>query len=103
MFTPTSRYAQLEVATLELPDERKVVFVRRRFLPQPDSLALIEEHVVELGDRLDNVAAARLGDPELFWRIADANAAMRPAELVAEPGRRLRVALPEGFPGVRRG
>lgn len=103
MFTPTSRYAALEVAALELPDERKVVYVRRRFVPQPESLALIEEQIVQLGDRLDNVAAARLGDPELFWRIADANRAMRPADLVAEPGRRLRITLPEGFPGMRRG
>ena len=33
------------------------------------------------GDRLDNIAARYLGDPEQFWRICDANGAMRPDEL----------------------
>ena len=50
------------------------------------------------GDRLDNLAATYLGDPELFWRIADANNAMRAAELTDEIGRALRITLPEGIP-----
>lgn len=103
MFTPLSRYANLETATLDLQDERQVIYVRRRFLPQPESLALIEEHVVRYGDRIDNVAAAALGDPELFWRIGDANRAVDAPDLVSEPGRRLRICMPEGFPGPTRG
>jgi hypothetical protein len=103
MFTPLSRYASLEIATLELPGEGTIVYVRRRFLPQPEALAPIAEHVVQLGDRIDNVTAARIGDPELFWRIADANRGMYAPDLVAPVGRRLRVTLPEGFPGPRRG
>jgi hypothetical protein len=59
--------------------------------------------VVHLGDRLDNVTAVRLGDPELFWRVADGHAELRPEALVEPVGRRLRIALPEGFPGVPRG
>jgi hypothetical protein len=38
-------------------------------------------------------------DAEQFWRIADANAALHPNELTAQPGRRLRITLPEGIPG----
>lgn len=52
------------------------------------------------GERLDQVAAKYLGDPEAFWRIADANGAMRPQALTETAGRRLRITLPEGIPGM---
>ena len=51
------------------------------------------------GDRLDNITAEYLGDPEQFWRICDANATLHPAEL-EEVGRRLRITLSEGIPGM---
>jgi len=98
-----SRYALTEQATLVLSDGREVRYLRRRFIPQPEALATFDEYVVRFGDRLDRIAAATLGDPELFWRIADGNRAMWPADLVEEPGRRLRVTLPEGMPGVNGG
>jgi hypothetical protein len=103
VFGPTSRYRDVPTATLELPDGRRVVYLRRRFVPSPDRFALLEIHVVAGTDRLDNVTARHLGDPEQFWRIADANRAMRPEELVERPGRRLRITLPEGVPGAARG
>ena len=53
------------------------------------------------GDRLDNLAAKYFGDPELFWRLCDANGALRPDELIEIIGRRLRITLPLGVPGVR--
>ena len=102
MFAPTSRYFNLPTATVETP-HGEVVYVLRRFCPQPDRLALIQEHVVQLGDRLDNVTDRYLDDPEQFWRVADANAALRPEELVERVGRRLRITLPEGIPGVPSG
>ena len=43
--------------------------------------------------------ARYLGDPEQFWRLCDANAALRPDELM-EVGRWLRITLPEGIPGI---
>ena len=52
------------------------------------------------GERPDTIAAAHLGDPEQFWRICDANSALHPDELVADVGRRLRITLPEGVPGM---
>jgi hypothetical protein len=100
MLPPTSRYFGIETATLVSPDGRETLYLLRRFTPQPESLAEIGEHVVALGDRLDNVSARHLDDPEQFWRIADANRAMRPEELEVPVGRRLRITLPRGVPGV---
>jgi hypothetical protein len=93
MFSITSRYAGLPTTTYRLPDGRAVTYVRRRFLPQPQDLSLLREHVVVAGERLDRIAFAELGDAELAWQIADANRAMDPDELVAL-GRRLRITLP---------
>jgi hypothetical protein len=98
---PTSRYFNLATATCVSRDGEETLYLRRRFVPHPERLAPLGEHVVALGDRLDNVAAHHLGDPEQFWRIADANRALRPEELVEHVGRRLRITLPDGVPGVR--
>jgi hypothetical protein len=99
LFTATSRYYGIGTNTLTAPDGTAIVYVKRRFLPSPDRFQLIQEHAVVQGERLDNIAAAFLGDPELFWRLADANGAMKPGELVEKVGRRLRITLPEGIAG----
>jgi len=99
-FPPTSRYNGIDTATLETADGRTIIYLRRRFLPPPERFALLQEHVVLEGERLDNITARYLGDPEQFWRICDANGAMRPEELTETIGRRLRITLPEGIPGI---
>jgi hypothetical protein len=99
-FPPTSRYYNIETATLETKDGRTLIYIRRRFVPPPEHFSLLQEHLVVQGDRLDNITARYLGDPEQFWRVCDANGAMRPDELTEEIGRRLRITLPEGIPGV---
>jgi len=99
-FAPNSRYHGLLTATYRPPgSDEAVVYVTRRFLPNPATLTPIGAHVVAQGDRLDLIAAQRLGDPLLFWRVADANGAVAPEELTDEVGRRLVLALPEGFGG----
>jgi hypothetical protein len=98
-FPPTSRYYGIETATMELPDGRIVIYLRRRFVPSPDRFTLLQEHVVTQGERLDNITAQYLGDPEQFWRVADANRAMDLNDLTRVIGRRLRITLPEGIPG----
>jgi len=98
-FPPTSRYYGIETTTLQTADGRIVVYLRRRFLPSPDRFALLQLYSVSEGERLDNIAAKFLGDPEAFWRIADANAAMRPEELTETVGQQIRITLPEGVPG----
>jgi hypothetical protein len=95
MFDYTSRYYNLETATLELTGGRVLSYKRRRFLPQGDQMTLLVEVVVTEGDRLDLITARTLGDPEHFWRVADANNALNPFDLTAEVGRRLRVPLPQ--------
>ena len=103
VFSPTSRYYSIPTATSETPDGQTLVYLRRRFAPQPERLALVQEHVVALGERLDNIADAHLDDPEQFWRICDANRALRPDELTERVGHRLRITLPDGVAGVPSG
>jgi hypothetical protein len=100
LFPPTSRYYGIDTATIETADGTNVIYLRRRFCPQPERFALLMEHVVVQGDRLDNITAKYMGDPEQFWRICDANAAIRPEELTETIGRRLRITMPEGIPGA---
>jgi len=100
LFPPTSRYFSVETTTLEERDGEVIVYLKRRFVPQSERFALLQEHVVKQGERLDNITAQYLDDPEQFWRICDANRAMRPDELTETIGRRLRITLPEGVPGT---
>jgi hypothetical protein len=100
LYPPASRYHGIAAAQLTLPDGTTIAYLRRRFVPPPENFALLQEHVVSARDRLDNLAARYLGDPLQYWRICDANRAMRPDELTATAGRRLRITLPEGIPGV---
>src|SRR5262245_29024624 len=90
---PTSRYAGVPTAQLTLADGRTVAYFRRRFLPRLDPDAPVIEHTVRAGDRLDGLAARYLGDPELFWKIADVNRALNPDDLVPPPE-----AVPAGPP-----
>jgi hypothetical protein len=98
LFPLNSRYRGIDTATLPTAS-RTIVYVRRRFVPLPEQLTPIQQHTVRQGERLDNLAAQFLGDPELFWRLCDANGAMRPEELET-PGLTIRIALPEGLTGT---
>jgi hypothetical protein len=100
LFPPTSRYYGIEATTLVTAEGATIVYLRRRLVPSPERFALLQEHVVAESERLDNVTARYLGDPEQFWRLCDSNAAMRPEELTETAGRRLRITLPEGIPGM---
>jgi hypothetical protein len=99
-FPPTSRYAGIETATLEDAAGVTIIYLRRRFVPPPERFSLLREHVVKQNERLDNITAHYLDDPEQFWRVCDANRAMRPEELMEIVGRWLRITLPEGIPGT---
>ena len=100
-FAPDSRYHGLDTAQWTRPDGAQITYVRRRFIPPPENFATLQEHRVESGDRIDNLAARYLGDAQQYWRLCDGNGAMRPAELTDTVGRRLRITLPEGVPGGR--
>lgn len=98
LFAANSRYHGIETATLDT-NAGVVAYVKRRFLPQANDLKQVQQYTVVEGDRLDLIAARYLDDPELFWRLCDANRAMRPSDLAATVGTVLRVCLSEGVPG----
>ena len=97
---PSSRYYGLETRTHVAPNGDETPYFPRRFLPDPNRLALLNEHTVVQGERPDTIAAQELADPELFWRLCDANPVLRPEELTERLGRRLRVTLPANMPGM---
>jgi hypothetical protein len=103
VFPPTSRYYGLATTSLTSADGRTVNYLRRRFVPQSSRFALLKQHVVVEKDRLDNLAARYIGDPEQYWRLCDANNAIRPDELIETVGRSLRITLPEGIPALSGG
>jgi hypothetical protein len=97
-FAPTSRYFGNAIATFVDPQGKPHVYVLRRFIPPPQVFATLALHVVIQGERYDTMAASYLGDPQQFWRLADANGVTDPSDLET-PGGTVRLALPAGIPG----
>jgi len=83
---PGSRYYGIGMGEYKTPDGKSIVFLRRRIIPPADQSEPAQEHMVSEGERLDNIAAGHIGDPEQFWQIADYNNAIKPEELTGEPG-----------------
>lgn len=96
-FPTTSRYAEVETTQLVRADGTAIAVLRRRFVPDPARFETLVEHPVAEGERLDNITAVFLDDPEQFWRLCDANRALRPAELTEQLGQTIRITLPEGL------
>jgi hypothetical protein len=103
LYPQSSRYYGIDTATMESREGKTLVYLRRRFIPQPESFELLQEHTVVQGDRLDIIAAHYLGDPLIFWRICDANRTMRPEELTETIGRKIRITMPEAMTGINYG
>ena len=99
-FPPNSRYHGVAVATLEQKNQEPIAYLKRRFVPPPENFSVVQEYTVVQGDRVDNLAARYLGDPELYWRLCDANGAVRPDQLTETPGTTIAITLPEGVPGT---
>lgn len=99
MFESTSRYFSIKTLTLSVTDSngtsRQVRYIQRRFIPPAAGMTTLAEHTVVQGDRLDNITAQYLGDPQQFWRLCDASCAMVPDQLTATPGRLIRVPVPQ--------
>jgi nucleoid-associated protein YgaU len=97
MFSPGSRYYNLPTNTITAVAAdgtmRQIRYVIRRFLPPADASGTLVQYTVAQGDRLDNIAARYIGDPTQFWRICDANNAMRPEELTERVGNSIRIAM----------
>jgi hypothetical protein len=97
-FPATSRYATTPLAALAQPDGQALRYLRRRFLPDPARFAVVQTYRVLQGDRMDRMATNVLGDPEAFWRLADANGCIAPDEL-EQPQRRIVLTLPQDMAG----
>jgi hypothetical protein len=95
MFDSASRYATLPDRIFFDSEGREIAYKSRRFLPQGETLPVLGEVKVAQTDRLDLVATRTLGEPLLFWMVADANNAMNPFDLTAVSGRRLRIPVPQ--------
>jgi hypothetical protein len=101
---PSSRYYGNGVEQLTLANGTIVSYLSRRIIPQMSIYTQTQNYSVVLGDRLDNLAARFLGDPILFWMLADANGAEDANDLTSEPGRVILIPLVSGIPtGARNG
>ena len=99
-FGPQSRYYGVPILSRTTPAGEEVQYAGRRFIPPPESFALLQRHRVRQGDRIDVVAGTVLGDPLAYWQICDANLALDPADVVAVPGAFIIITLPAGVPGA---
>ena len=97
MFDSKSRYADCEkaVITENRPDGtgRDIHYTRRRFIGSAQDSTVMVEHSIVQGERLDNITARYIGDPEQYWRLCDANSVVDPQEL-EEIGRTVKITIP---------
>jgi hypothetical protein len=95
MFDSSSRYAGQEIQ-YRSEGGKTVAYISRRFVPPPPSGSPLIEHTVLQGERLDQITARYLGEPELFWQLCDANRAMCPDELTETIERKIKITLLQG-------
>ena len=98
-FPITSRYHHIEMTTIDGLDDQPIVYLKRRFIPPPEHYFSIQQHIVQQRERLDNITAKYLIDPEQFWQLADANLSMQPQELTERIGRILNIPQASGLSG----
>lgn len=92
MFFKGSRYANVDEDILDLGDNRVIRYKKIRYIPDAEPRL---GHRVAQWERLDHIAQRYFRNPERFWRICDANRAMVPDDLVAEPGKKIVIPSTE--------
>jgi hypothetical protein len=98
-FTLQSRYQGLPALSLPAASGDTISYVARRFIPQPENYAVMQRHQVTQGERIDVLAGQEFGDPLYYWRLCDANLALRPEAVTAITGAFINISLPPGIPG----
>jgi hypothetical protein len=98
-YGPESRYYGLPLLSGGAPGGAQVSYVSRRFIPPPSAFAPLQLYRIQQGDRVDVVAASQLGNPLSYWQICDANLALEPGDITAQPGAFIVIPLPAGVPG----
>ena len=100
MFDRRSRYHGLEELYYEEPGQPTIVYKSRRFVSRVEGRPVLWEVEVKDTDRPDLLAARTLQQPDLFWRLCDANDVMHPFELTrksffpSRSKRKIRVLMP---------
>lgn len=98
-FPPESRYHGISTKRITGSSGIEHPYLARRFVPDPVEFATLRNHRLAQGERLDQITARELGNPESFWMLCDANGAIWPEEL-EELDRMIRITLPRGVPGT---
>ncbi|WP_282606177.1 hypothetical protein [Pelagibius sp. Alg239-R121] len=101
-FPPESRYHGVPTSVIVGADGVATTYLQRRFAPQPESFHTLRLRRVLQGERLDQITAAEVGNPEAFWMLCDANGSLW-AEELEEEGADVRITLPQGVPGPEEG
>jgi hypothetical protein len=99
-FDRDSRYYGLPLLAATDARGEPVQYVSRRFIPDPQQLAVIQRYRVQQGDRIDVIAAALVGTPLSYWQICDANRAVDPTDVTAKPGAFISITMPAGMAGA---
>lgn len=94
MFAPNSRYRGLPLRSIAAADGTQIEFVGRRIIPALSRYRALTQHRASGDERIDSVAAEVFGDPELYWRICDANGDADPGAAATHPGRLIVIPLP---------
>jgi len=90
-FARGSRYERVPDGLYTARDGRQIRYKRLRTFPAAAPAQGF--HAVAQGDRLDLISYDGYRDPEQYWRICDANGALRPDDLLAVVGRRLAIPV----------
>jgi len=97
-YGPDSRYYGQPVLVYTAPDGTAVRYVQRRFIPAVARFPIATTYAVQQGDRIDVLSARFLGDTLVYWRIADANLAVRPDDPLVL-GKSINIPLAAGALG----
>ena len=88
MSDPSSRHETLASYEVVLaPGADPIELYQPRDIPMPPPSVA---HTVGPGDRLDLLANRYFGDPFQYWRIADANPALAPEDIL-DPGAQISI------------
>lgn len=93
-YPANSRYANAPVLNWRAADGTEIRYIGRRIIPEMSEYSTLDTYRASGHKRIDGLAEDYYGDPELYWRICDANGIERPSEALAEDGTKLTIPLP---------
>jgi hypothetical protein len=91
---PNSRYYGLTIRERTNAAGVTENFVARRIIPATERYRALDRHRADGDERIENLSADYLGDPELYWRICDANGDEDPGLATQPISRLITIPLP---------